>query len=151
MVQGVGDDATCHNVTIGNVTSLEMGEMVPIFSVSNYFRIIFVFLAFSSVAFILINCLDLDRHRHNKAENNQIDTDTIENDETSNKLLEKLEKEDNTANKKVKQEKFILYTLNFLITFFFYGVLPGLQSFSTIPYGKIQNKKCKPITKIIRF
>lgn len=155
IVQGVGDDATCHNVTIGNITSLEVQEPVPIFSVSNYFRIIFVFLAFSSLAFILINCLDLDRHRHTsqkkktkkKTNNEQIADDKTTPDETSNKLIEPTaiekdeEEEEETGSKKLEntqhsaREKLILFALNFLITFFYYGILPGIQSYSTIPYG----------------
>lgn len=141
----------CHNVTIGNETTLQQADIIPIFSVSTYFRIIFVFLALSSAAFILMNCLDLKRHQHdtnaktndNSSHNNhhhEIDSNDV--DQTSSKLLEsehgeviKIVKSDTSNN--TTREKFILYALNFLITFFYYGVLPGLQSYSTIPYGKL--------------
>lgn len=150
LIQGAGEDAMCHNITIGNETTLQQVDIIPIFSVSNYFRIIFVFLALSSAAFILMNCLDLKRHQHDtNAKTNTIshnnhhhDIDSNDVDQTSSKLLEsehgeviKIVKSDKSNN--TRREKFILYALNFLITFFYYGVLPGLQSYSTIPYGKL--------------
>jgi hypothetical protein len=37
--------------------------------------------------------------------------------------------------KKDRNEKILLYTMTILIAFLCYGTLPGLQSYSTLPYG----------------
>lgn len=136
IVQGVGDDSTCENVTNSdNVTSLEPTPMHPMFSISVYFIIIFVFLALSSVAFVLINCLDLSEN----SEKVEIPETQNGNDESSNTLLNKPKQEkigvEDQSKSTTSREKMVLFILNFLITFFYYGVLPGIQSYSTIPYG----------------
>lgn len=41
------------------------------------------------------------------------------------------------------REEIILLTYTFFLSFFCYGVLPGLQSYSTLPYGKLSNHKKK--------
>lgn len=35
----------------------------------------------------------------------------------------------------VKREKILLFTYGFILSFTSYGILPGLQSYSTLPYG----------------
>ena len=37
--------------------------------------------------------------------------------------------------KEERKEKIILYTIIFWVSFICYGALPGLQSYSTLPYG----------------
>ena len=136
IVQGVGDDSTCVNVTNSdNLTTLEPTPMHPAFSISVYFIIIFAFLALSSVAFVLINCLDLNHDHSGDVEIPEIQNG---NDESSNTLLNKLKRGNDDKEQSIsttRREKLVLFILNFLITFFYYGVLPGIQSYSTFPYG----------------
>lgn len=169
IIQGVGDDLGCRNVTVPgtvqilpeainmppqafkippearnttplltdlifNISQTYVLEPIPLnpkFPVSVYFHIIFVFLCFSSVAFFLINYLGrVQEHKQNKNEINKPTSDS-----SNNTLLDKPEVKvilNNTCNYK---EKITLFTINFFITFFFYGVLPGIQSYSTLPYG----------------
>lgn len=131
IVQGVGDESTCHNVTQqDNSTVLEPLPLSPLFSVSFYFRIIFGFLALSTLAFVLINCLDLDSHRRSNS------NDSIKDEDSRDKLLKNShEVKQSETPKLTNKEKLILFGLNFFITFFYYGILPGIQSYSTMPYG----------------
>lgn len=138
IVQGVGDDSVCANVTLSdNSTVLEPQPLSPAFSVSYYFRIIFLFVVMSSIAFALISCLDLDSHRHNREHQTIQAKDGAEKDDSHNKLLngQLPHPVKETKAHATKKEQIVLFCLNFLITFFYYGVLPGIQSYSTIPYG----------------
>ncbi|CAF0955328.1 unnamed protein product [Brachionus calyciflorus] len=143
IIQGLGDDLGCKNVTIQiekkdnfsniyfvNETIQEAIPLRPIFSVSTYFQIIFCFLLMSLIAFILLNCLKIAKDQNDsRAKKN----DNLCVNEFENPLLHKSNLP--TIQTDHLKEKILLLSLNFFITFFFYGILPGVQSYSTLPYG----------------
>ena len=61
IIQGVGQDLGCINVTINNKTELEPIPLVPNFSVSVYYIILFILLCISLTAFSLLKFLPLSR------------------------------------------------------------------------------------------
>lgn len=142
IIQGAGDDLGCQsvvksikkydnfsNVYFINETSLETLPLKPIFSVKTYFLIIFVFLVMSLISFIILNS-SLVKKEKNKI---PIKIDNLCVNEFENPLVhkQKIPKLITDHN----EEKILLLSLNFFITFFFYGILPGVQSYSTLPYG----------------
>lgn len=143
-LQGTGEDKGCRNVTetvtaINNLseitylnkTTLETIPSEPFFSVSTFFLIIFAILLLSNVAFIVLN-----KSKIVKEKESQINT--IQNTHDCEKeLLDNKPQADATdsSEKNSNIEKFFLYSLSFIITFFYFGILPGLQSYSTLPYG----------------
>lgn len=148
MGQGAGDDLGCRsiikfsNFTNNNSEVIYLNETIhesiplrPIFSEFTYYMIIFVFILMSTTAFLLLNCLKSVKKQHkdkNASENKFIDRQAeFEN----SKLLEINVNIEVNAENKHKNEKFLLYSINFLNTFFSYGILAGLQSYSTLPYG----------------
>lgn len=137
IIQGAGDDLGCEtvNTTLPGYDNfsdnfLRPVALNPIFSVQAYFLIIFGFLLMSLVAFVLLNS-SLVKKEKNKQPNDKLDNLCV--NEFENPLLHKPK----MAQLKTqhKKEKIFLLSLNFLITFFFYGILPGVQSYSTLPYG----------------
>ena len=143
IIQGAGEDLGCQtqvisikkydnfsNVYFLNETYLETVPLKPIFSVKAYFLIIFGFLLMSLISFTILNS-SLVKKEKNKKSNNKLDNlcvNEFENPLLHKPKIQKLITEHN-------EEKILLLSLNFFITFFFYGILPGVQSYSTLPYG----------------
>jgi len=103
----------------------------PIFSVSTYFFIIFIFMCISSISFLLV---DLKFSKKLKSEKlNKFSTRSDENV----KFIEDNQTFDSTKSTLTidKQETLIFLVISFIISFFLYGVLLGLQSYSTLSYG----------------
>ena len=70
IIQGVGQDLGCRNVTkkdnYSGHTELEPIPLVPYFSVSNYYIILFVLLSISVIAFTLLSFLPLSKTARKK-------------------------------------------------------------------------------------
>ncbi|RNA09134.1 riboflavin transporter 2-like [Brachionus plicatilis] len=143
IIQGAGDDLGCQNVVTSvqkfdnfsnayflNETFLEPIALKPIFSVKTYFLIIFGFLSMSLIAFTLLNSSVVKKEKNIKP-NEKLDNLCV--NEFDNPLLHKPKFQ--TLETQHRKEKNLLLSLNFFITFCFYGILPGVQSYSTLPYG----------------
>ena len=145
LLQGVGD-LGCHNVTIStekadnytgifyfNETVLEAVPLKGLFTVSVYFFIVFVYLCFCLVSFIWLNKILKSKHGKKNYKINDIDENESEASLLKNKTLDitattVINDKKETNKKHVRLEKSILFLINFLATFFVYGILSGLQS-----------------------
>ncbi len=61
IIQGVGQDLGCRNVTTNNLTELEPIPVVPTFSVSIYYIILFTLLCISLTAFSFLKFLPISK------------------------------------------------------------------------------------------
>lgn len=143
-----------------NTTSLVPGVIKPNFSVQIYFLMMFVLLIISTSSFTFLNLSKTAAQaRKQNAISNRVEKrigphfEKSENKESicSNSTLVSelsaegryIEKpatstEDHSLRSYTKEEKremIILLTLVFMLSFGNYGVLPGLQTYSTLPYG----------------
>jgi hypothetical protein len=155
LLQGTGEDKGCQNVTKFtsnfinesftehvNETTLESIPLSPRFSVSTYFAIILCFLLVSFLSFIFLNFLKFSKTVKEKEEEEEAARNGMSASDT---LLEKpvdLEKisdadaiKNNVQKRKDMLEKRFLLFLNFMVTFVMYGILPAMNSYSTLPYG----------------
>lgn len=147
IVQGVGEDRGCHNVTTSSImeisksnssileyfneTHLEPLDIQPRFSVSTYFWIMFTILLASACSYLALNVISFKNKKNSQAK------------EEPSVQAQFIPKTDETASKKTPftdkelLEIRVLYVLSFVVTFIVFGLLPGLASYSTLPYGKI--------------
>jgi len=152
MFQGLGEEKGCRNVTslektennftnlieYSNKTVLEPIPLDPVFGVSTYLRIIFSIRVLSFIAFVLLNVTEFARkeHKENICEANTSNEPCEEQDKECKKsLMEETSYINQSDHGDHRFEKVLFYLINFLITFFLYGVLTGLQSYSSLPYG----------------
>lgn len=165
LAQGLGQTLPCQNVTVFNetsntsTTSLVPGVVVPNFSVKIYFLMMFVLLLISTSSFTFLNLSKTaGRARKQNAISNRVEKrvnpafEKSENKESicsNSTLVSDLSADGNSENKPVhtgdlsfrsysieeKREMIILLSLIFMLSFGNYGVLPGLQTYSTLPYG----------------
>jgi hypothetical protein len=111
-----------------NSTANEIKTLIN-FSPSTFYMIIGGILSICSISFFLLNNLNFIKHIK---KNNEKDKNLY----TEQKLLEHESYSIvNNDSKITVVEKTILFTMNFLTTFVLYGILPGLASYSTLPYG----------------
>lgn len=128
LIQGVSVNSECKastiltNYTTNGLTSsiletkLTPVKLLPSFSVLIYFVVIFMFTCLSTAVFVVIDCLPYVKKFHRKSTKEEENGETIQG--------------------RSKEKAYLLF-LNFLVTFFFFGFLPGIQSFSTMPYGNM--------------
>jgi riboflavin transporter 2 len=149
LLQGTGEDKGCHNVTSTvtlsingsfesvNETRPESIPLTPRFSVSTYFLIIFVFLFGSFVSFTLLNFVsfsNIDKEEETKEEEERsVNVDLLVTNPES--VATDAANNDKKQERKNLLEKRYLLFLNFMVTFIVYGILPALNSYSTLPYG----------------
>jgi hypothetical protein len=98
------------------------------FSVSSYFLLMLSLLLCSSASFLMLNYSSYVRRFRKPESRLQVDYESDKDFpiEKSNRFI--IEN---------KREASILFSLTVVLTFFYYGFLPGLLSYSTIPYGNI--------------
>jgi hypothetical protein len=103
----------------------------PIFSVSTYFFIIFIFMCVSLISFFLVDLKFSNKLKLSKPNKSPIRF------EENVKFIENNQTLDSTQSSSSvdKIEMFIFLIISFIISFFLYGVLLGLQSYSTLSYG----------------
>jgi riboflavin transporter 2 len=166
LAQGLGQSPGCHNVTRAvnsttNVTTLEAIDIIPNYSVSVYFILLFILLFISTVSFTMLNFCSVSKRCRINSKNvvnnepkNKVNPDDCHMISSSNEDIEfkepccsnmskkRIVRESETAllsddfNKsKDDSEKLILLSIILCVSFICYGVLPGLQSYSTLPYG----------------
>lgn len=91
------------------------------FSVSSFFGMIDLFLVCCFISFVVLN-----KRRHKISKSPIV----LQNSKNESEEFIQLKKTDKT-----KSIKIILYIIIFIVSFLIYGVLPGLQTYSTLPYG----------------
>lgn len=110
----------------------------PNFSVSVYFFLMFVLLLFSILAFTVLNFSQLairvrkrpTTTRFAIRDDDEDDQTTSTDDLTSTRVLNN-PKDFGEPRYEIR----LLLVLTFLVTFIYYGYLPGLLSYSTMPYS----------------
>ncbi|CAF0871517.1 unnamed protein product [Brachionus calyciflorus] len=120
IIQGVGSPDECVNVTSVDNSTITITGVQTKFSVSVYFVLMGILICLSVASFTLINFLPYFK---NMRKNRQ---DGYENS---------LEKDKSTLNRHDNNTIRIMLFISFLGGFINYGWLPGLMSYSTIPYG----------------
>ncbi len=109
---------------------LKSSKLTPNYSVSVYFLIMLCLLFCSTVAFTFLNTSKTAKYAR-KACRKNIETSISQAD-----LISETKKEEYTSDELSKSVSIrLLLTLTFLASFIQYGYLPGLLSYSTIPYG----------------
>lgn len=152
LAQGLGQNTVCRNVTIDNQTVLEPERISPNYSVSVYFILMFILLCISTVSFSLLHFSKVAR---NERKNRISDSNAISSGKKefssqesgsdssisadiahSNEVIIKNEPLTSSIDPRNHRiEQFVLLSYIALLSFTCYGVLPGLQSYSTLPYG----------------
>lgn len=136
--QGISKNVdSCHSVNNTNSSNFSIKsewtpvKPEPIFSVSIYFFIIFIFMCFSSISFLLVDLKFSKNVKFIKSKKSSTRFEEnlkfIENDQTLNST--------HSSPQIDKTETFMFLIFSFIISFFLYGVLLGLQSYSTLSYG----------------
>lgn len=149
LAQGSSQEALCQNETFINITSktnytyLVTLPIQPNYPVSTFFIFMFVLLVISTISFTFLNFSKYAiKHRKPNAIGTKRLTQTSPYSSVSQKNDEDIEIKNFTEDVEtdsnfdcIKQEKLILFFYIFAISFIAYGFLPGLQSYSTLPYG----------------
>ena len=141
LAQGLGQDLGCKNVTVhsnNNTSTILVPEhIVPNYSVSVYFLLMFVILCVSTLAFSLLNYTHTAKSQ--RKDSLCAESTSNANGETTKMTGGDVEVTLSASQKMIaqndKNEKVILLSLIFCLSFICYGILPGLQSYSTLPYG----------------
>ncbi len=123
------NSTTLNNSTKNNT----INKKLALFSPSVFYVIIGCILSICTIAYFLLNYLYLAKN------GNPALNDKEENLENKQNLLR-----DNNNQTKFKEiykitltKKIIMFSIDFFTTFVLYGILPGLASYSTLPYGKL--------------
>lgn len=143
IAQGTGDDHGCHNVTSQVIsfqnnshtmykdeTHLEPVPLSPRFSVLVYFLILFGFLAMSAVSFFILNL----KNRFKNARKVDEKVSAAEKAPLNSDLKSDQSEQDNKFSENFVEITY-LWSLSFMLPLVIWGVLSGLQSYSTLPYG----------------
>lgn len=148
-----------------NVTQLVPVPIIPTYSVQVFFLLMFGILCISTTSFTLLNFSPYARkHRKLLRPEPEFDAAADKEPSSNVSTLSESKVSSNESNKSPNgsfelinesrtplnppspsetlveistgsNEKLILLTFTFFLSFFCYGVLPGLQSYSTLPYG----------------
>ena len=161
ILQGVGKDQGCQNITTSKVewfnetlsfyanqTTLDSIPLKPKFSIKIYFMIIFVLMCISFITYLYLDCFKTGKRsaqskgaRKNSEPNGKYGSHIKGIDELATSLLNVTSKEkpiarlDEEHEVDATKEKVLLYILTFFLTFFFYGIAAGVQTYSALPYG----------------
>jgi riboflavin transporter 2 len=131
IAQGIGEDNTCSiNLNASNISSTNntIDNTQPNFSVSAYFWILFLILGISLGAFILLDRLSkFKKQRIKRNDEAQVEEPLKGKNVTDGKIYAvKLE---------IKRGKYYLYVSITIVSFLLYGFIPGLSSYSALPYS----------------
>ncbi|CAF0871496.1 unnamed protein product [Brachionus calyciflorus] len=135
IIQGIGHPEECfdNNTSNGNYTLIEE-RVKPNFSVRIYFILLSILIAICLVSFCLIHFTSLfDSLRKEQAclGRKQSQVYNLEDPDLSTKLEDGEKTQKSTPRHVIK----IFMTVSFLTSFIQYGFLPGLMSYSNMPYG----------------
>jgi hypothetical protein len=155
LAQGTGDDTSCDssNSSFGNSTSVLVEERdikKPRFSVSIYFWLLFGTLFVSFIGFLFLEFWPSFRKQKSKSKfisiedlngDNDFEHDPLDQDnlrKSTNKTgFKQFSRKNHTKKADLSQrlDKFFLLFLITLVSFVLYGLIPGLSSYSALPYG----------------
>ncbi|CAF0857715.1 unnamed protein product [Brachionus calyciflorus] len=149
LIQGLGQDPGCFNSTdpLTNISSLEPIKIIPRYSVKTYFLFMFGLLCISTLSFTLLNfsSVAVKERKENVVKRSRTISEKSEiefstSPETSinsqtNLTSPTKQKTENIPVAGNRKEQVFLLGIIFWVSFLAYGVLPGLQSYSTLPYG----------------
>lgn len=154
LIQGVGGDPPCPNPASNSTGDHQSLPSMPYFSPKIYFIFLFIVLASSTCAFWVLEYLRVtDRHQtiptfsvldDTSTSTHIYSTRTLSSDETSD-LESPLPSQINTtvssqsdqSNTRSCTTRYYLYVLIGLISLGGNGFLPGMQSYSCLPYGNV--------------
>ena len=158
LAQGLGKNPGCRNSTVEivienktvNITMLEKLPIIPNYSVQVYFIFMFLLLCIATAAFSCLHFSPLAiRERKTNAiytkekNNKKIMPSFDKSEEPKFDVESKTQILNSDQNSKFgssmineKIEKCVIMVIIFMVSFICYGVLPGLQSYSTLPYGE---------------
>ena len=145
VIQGIGQDPGCFNETdpLTNITQLVAAPIIPRYSVQIYFFFMLLLVCISGVSFSLIHFLPIVIRERKvlatpQSESTEISLNSKDIKISDKKNLNKyFSKSFQRFSEKNFRENFVLLTIVFLVSFFCYGILPGVVSYSTLPYGKL--------------
>ena len=99
------------------------------FGVSTYFFLMFILMLLSIAAFITLH-----ESKYSK-KSRKIESNNSKSNTDYNEINSKKKQNIRSVTKKESNNLSLMYFLTFLISFFIYGFMPGLVSYSTLPYG----------------
>jgi hypothetical protein len=122
------------NLSVNLSNGFEMFSLKPVplqprFSVSIYFMIISIILFASCLSFLIIDCSKYVRKFYkpqNPIRSNQVAEENVKT---------QINSKTNNFQGANEYEKPILFLIITCVTFFLYGFLPSIQSYSALPYG----------------
>jgi len=125
----------CKNVTVydefTNQSSIEPQLISinpnPFFSPSIFFTIIFIFMLMSLLSFVILNKNFKKSKKPFINESKKINENDL--------FLEQNENNSNETANQITKKRSILMFLAFIVSFFMYGILPSISSYSTLPYS----------------
>ena len=133
LIQNIGKEDGCYNVTEGNTTQLVPKPFKPVYSVSVYFLLMFILLSISTTSFSVLHFSALGKRERKRAHvlSSKADAQekSLEMDEKMSESKE-LPSEGMVGTTNHKFEKTVLLSIASMIAFTCYGVLPGFQSYS---------------------
>lgn len=155
LIQGVGGNSHCVNVTYPNgTTSLEKEKLSPRFSVEDFFYFLLCMMLLSLVAFLLLQYLPTARREMVSSGRSRVETYKRRGSTTSNQSGQAHLAEDERRNEDheaadghVVQKNssklggghklLLLLVLQAAVCFLSNGFLPSIQSYSCLPYGNL--------------
>lgn len=137
MIQGVGNQEEClDQIKMGNTTQSLASKPRTRFSVSVYFCLMGVLICFSLASFSVVNfSKGFKKHKKIASEVNRKEVLEMENVEVQVEFEFDAKRKFKDLEFKEKRDISIYMFLTFLATFINYGYLPGVLSYSTLPYG----------------
>lgn len=139
LLQGYKQEEPCDKtIHASNATSTVSPLYRPRFSVSVYFLFMFLLLLVSILSFSVLNYSNLAIRARKRPKRIDLNSTELDNDDDDDETIWQIEKEVRVASNSEsnKRETRLLLMLTFLVTFVYYGYLPGLLSYSTMPYSK---------------
>ena len=144
-INNVELDDTCINSTnnSSNDHFTQNAPSQPLFSVSIFFLLMSLVLMISTFAFFLLNNtrfgkLERQKAKEMKSKNSSSANSTNQNNEDDELIYKEISLEPRPIDWSGRSEiceTVILLSMVFVSSFIGYGLLPGLQTFSVMPYG----------------
>ena len=154
LAQGTGGEESCESLSYNSTSSLASSDVKqpPRFSVSVYFWLLFSTLFVSFVGFLLLEFWPGFRKEKKPPKFASIEDVDKDFEEIEHLNSEKKSKRDNVdvrqKNKKSKSlDKSFLLVLITCVSFILYGFIPGLSSYSALPYGVEIMHLCSTLSK----
>jgi riboflavin transporter 2 len=164
LLQGTGDDNSSDSMEVNCINGTkkenngthEFPNMSPRFSVSAYFWLLFGTLVISFVAFVSLDLWPgfkkekIGNHKKLKSTCSYVEKGEI-NQGQNMLLLAKNAKNDKIKKRNESLEKMILLIGITIVSFVLYGFIPGLSSYSALPYGHSIMHLCVTLGKLKDF